>query len=184
MPIINKNIKFKFKFLTVFLVCTQVLSQPTKGIGEGYIVLCHEEQSTGFNWEKNKWVKVNFIERSFSISRVPFQNYENLSIARSNSIPLCTKPYSKNLGYENITWYDACYTMVELGVKPNILDSKMCVETWNNNKLDVVSCSEHSNRFSFSPSGGFSRSTLADIDLARTKKDSAVISVGKCSPPS
>lgn len=115
---------------------------------------------------------------------MPSQNYENILIARSNSITLCTKPYSKNLGYENTTWYDACYTMVELGVKPNILDSKMCVETWINNKLDVVSCSEHSNRFSFSPSGGFAKSTFVDISLASPQKDSAVISVGKCSPPS
>ncbi len=182
MPVNTKNIKFKF--LILFLVSNQALSQSAENIGEGYVVLCHEEQATGFNWENNKWVRVNFAGRSYSISRVPSQNYENLSIARSKSIPLCAEPYSKVSGYENTTWYDACYTMVELGVKPNFLDSAMCVETWTNNKLQLVSCSKHSNRFSFSPSGGFSKSTLADVDLTKSKKDSAVISVGKCSPPS
>ena len=184
MPINIKKIILKYNFLIVILISNKTLSNPIEGVGEGYIVLCHEEQATGFNWENNKWVRVNFAERSYSISRVPSQNYENLSIARSKSIPLCAEPFSKVSGYENTTWYDACYTMVELGVKPNILDSATCTETWINRKLQSVSCSKHSNRFLFSPSGGFSKSTLADIDLARSKKDSAVISVGKCSPPS
>lgn len=183
MPINTKTIKLKYKFLIVLLVSNQALSQPTEGVGEGYVVLCHEEQATGFNWENNKWVRVDFTVRSYSISRVPSKNYENLSIARSKGIPLCAEPFSKVSGYENTTWYDACYTMVELGVKPNFLDSAICVENWTNNKLQLVSCSKHSNRFSFSPSGGFSKSTLADADLAKSKKDSAVISVGKCSPP-
>lgn len=169
----------------MFLVSSQALSQPIEGIGEGYAVLCHEEQATGFNWENNKWVRVNFNVSSYSISRIPSRNYEDLPTAVLKGIPFCEEPFAKKgFSHENTTWYSACYTMIELGVKPNILDSRICVETWTNNKLLKISCEDHSRKFSFSPSGGFSTSTLADIDLARTKKDSAVISVGKCSPPS
>ncbi len=114
---------------------------------------------------------------------MPSQNYENLTIARAKQIPLCVEPFSKLHTHENTSWYNACYTMVELGVKPGFFDSNMCIETWTGNKLISVNCSKHSNRFSFAPFGGFSRSTLGDIDLATFKKDSAVISVGKCSPP-
>jgi hypothetical protein len=174
--------KTKFKLLILALVNTQALSQPNEGVGAGYVVLCREEQATGFDWENNKWVQRNFKEKTFSISRVPSQNYENLATARSKGIPLCSEPFSKELSHENITWYNACYTMVELGDKPNLLDSRTCVETWIDNKLEAVSCLKHASRFSFAPSGGFSKSTLADVALGKSKKDSAVISVGKCSP--
>jgi hypothetical protein len=62
MPINTKNIVLKYKFLIVLLVSNQALSQPTEGVGEGYVVLCHEEQATGFNWENNKWVRKWYLE--------------------------------------------------------------------------------------------------------------------------
>lgn len=173
------------KLLVLFLLLFKAFSssaQPAKGSTAGYSVLCIEEQSTGFNWENMRWVRKNFNGQTLIISRVPSEKYMSEK-TKAAEFMLCKDKSGDNSVYEKISLIHACYTMVQVGNKPNFLDSQMCVETWEGNSLKRVSCEDHMSKFAFEPAGGFIKQPWhMDVRSTETSKDSLALGVGKCSP--
>lgn len=172
----------KFVFLFLSLIAASAFGQPAKGSTAGYSVLCVEEQAVGFNWENRRWVKKNFNGQTLLISRVPAEKYTNEK-TKTVDFLMCEDRSDKNHAFEKMSFVNACYTMVQMGNKPNFLDAQMCVETWEGNKLARVSCENHTSKFAFEPAGGFIKQPWhMDVRSEEASKDSLSLGVGKCSP--
>lgn len=171
-------------FVLLFLVSLTlpVLAQPARGSTAGYSVLCVEEQATGFNWENMRWVRKNFNGQTLVVSRVPTEKYMN-DKNKALEFMLCKDKSADDTTLDKTAFVHACYTMVQVGNKPNFLDSQMCVETWEGNRLKQVNCDNHSSKFAFEPAGGFIKQPWhMDVRSNESSKDSLSLGVGKCSP--
>lgn len=164
------------------MIAVSALAQPSKGSTAGYSVLCVEEQAVGFNWDNKRWTRANFKGQTLLVSRVPADKYLNEK-DRSFEVLLCEDRRAKDQTFDKVSFVHACYTMIQMGNKPNFLDSQMCVETWEGNKLARVNCENHSSKFAFEPAGGFIKQPWhMDVRSEEASKDSLSLGVGKCSP--
>ena len=50
----------------------------------GSSVYCEEEQTTGFNWENNRWKKVTFEKERIIIKKIDRKNFDNSEIHLRN----------------------------------------------------------------------------------------------------
>lgn len=179
-----KNIGLKTLVQLIFTLSSLVsIAQPSLGSRSGYSAVCVEEQVTGFNWQNKRWVKANFQVETFIVSRIPLEKYKSIVDARANTILLCSDKSGDNYSYGNTDYVHECYSVSKLGEKPSILDSNMCLEVWENKKLQSVSCNNHSSKLAFQPAGGFIKQPWhSDVRLDEQQKDSLTLSVGKCTP--
>jgi len=169
-------------FLFLVIPIGTASAQPAKGSPAGYSVLCVEEQAVGFNWENKRWVRKNFNGQTLLISRVPAEKYLN-DKDKSVEVLLCEDRRTRDQTFDKVSFVNACYTMIQMGSKPNFLDSQMCIETWEGNKLARVSCENHTSKFAFEPAGGFIKQPWhMDVRSEEASKDSLSLGVGKCSP--
>jgi hypothetical protein len=103
---------------------------------------------------------------------------------REYSTFLCAKDSEPpNFPDKTLKVQNACYSIVQLGKPMTPATFSPCTEYYEKGKLEVVHC-ETPNNLSFSPKGQFIKKPWhSDVSATgkNSKKDSLVLSVGKCS---
>jgi len=153
---------------------------PVKSI-PSFKSLCIEEQSTGFNWEKGKWVPTRFIENKYIIQKINLS-----SVKRKEDVPfMCRKVLNEIPVFSNFNAY-GCYLVKRIGDdNVTIQNSKTCDEYYdmNTKNLTSIRC-EFVDNISFLPDGAFIKIPYI-LDLTSKPnngyKDSMSIAVGTCS---
>lgn len=175
------NYRFTFAVL-ISLFSVAANCQPEMRNRGAYSLLCVDEDATGYNWVNKKWVRTSFKSEKYVVTRIEPTKYSSTAVARTNNLFLCEDKSKDDLNLSNMTALYACYSISSLGEKPGPMDARMCSEIWEKGNLTQVHCNEHSGQFSFEPNGNFIRKPWhSDARSSETKKDSLVLSVGKCS---
>ena len=80
--------------------------------------LCISDQGTGFNWEKGSWVRVNFVEERFVVSKVDIPKKINLD---DIEMLMCSEPvfgeWEEGAFGDNLKQYKSCLKFQSLGEK-------------------------------------------------------------------
>ena len=150
------------------------------------IQLCIEDKSTGFNWEKGNWRRVNFVPEKFVVTKITLsQDGDSERYARVN----CEDVPGRRDGLilEGYAVYQTCLSFQQMGSgTPTYMD---CWESHIQNKENKydwairLECRGGFSTFNFNPNGSFIRSVVhADTGASPENdyKDSLVIGVGKC----
>lgn len=153
-------------------------------------VICAEEQASGFNWAKGRWLPVQYKSSDkIHIRRLtPSEVKKDVPNSFDRPIPC--------LGADLETVFDvsrfgengryarkACYSIKDFGKEALLsMSAELCTEEFNNGALEKIECKS----MHFSPNGLFIRLpwyVAMDINpLPKNDyKDSLVIATGKCS---
>ena len=160
-------------------------------VDESFTSLCIADSSTGYNWEKNDWERVNFTSGEKDlVKRInPSDTWDyqcGLTKNRENDyfyiLQTTNEPQLSRYG---------CYTIKPFGTDYFVYPID-CHETWSTFKrvsddidpkirrLESVQCWDRN--FYFSPNGRFHKATLhGDVSNISKYKDSLSLSEGKCS---
>lgn len=138
---------------------------------EQYTLYCKGEKATGFDWQSNDWVAMNFKPRDYIVIKSPNNQCPDVN-AKANPQFVPNK--------------EVCVNIREAGTNFNFL-SRNCTEYYPSslspNKQPFLSC-KHSLNESFATSfnGWFQRSYFHSVVASEiATKESLVIEVGKCS---
>ena len=160
-------------------------------VDESFASLCIADSSTGYNWEKNDWERVNFTpgEKDLVKRINPSDTYDyecRLTKDRDrDSYFTVTSTNKHQLGRYG------CYIIKPFGADYSEYPTD-CNETWSTFKrvsddidpkirrLESVQCWDRN--FYFSPNGRFHKATLhGDVSNISKYKDSLSLTEGKCS---
>ena len=154
-----------------------VLSLSEKVISDyegGYSTLCIEENSVGFNWRDNKWIKTGFIGSKYLVKKISHSELKEWQ--------------KKDLYDENYLYLDRkddefrimknYYNIRRFGDELHPFDTVACWEGWDENELTGIDCP----KFKFKPDGYFHKSSIhGSLNEKEDYKDSLSVSYGKCS---
>ena len=154
-----------------------VLSLSEKVISDyegGYSTLCIEENSVGFNWRDNKWIKTGFIGSKYLVKKIShseLKEWQKKELYDENYLYLDRKD-------DEFRIMKNYYNIRRFGDKFIPLFNQTCSELWDGKELESIQCPN----FIFKPDGYFHRSSIhGSLDEKDDYKDSLSLSYGKCS---
>ena len=148
--------------------------------------ICIADQATGFNWENGRWVRTQFKEETYVVSKVepPKDLAEAQSSGRLLAFLACGSLRDEWPADDNHKIYSTCLMSHEMGRKnPNFMGctemhtKEVGTDTW------VVTFACGDSNFYFERNGHFHLGTVHGSVRAKPEddyKDSLVISVGRC----
>jgi hypothetical protein len=151
---------------------TGALAEPVTDQNTLFSMLCVVEESTGFNWSGTSWTTTTFKPQNYIVSK----------LARATK-PYCEESlWNERLKSEHVDARFGCYVLKDVGDERGI--PRVCRELWVGGALRTIDCTI----------GGFeSYRAMLDGPFVYTRmyaplflkdekrKDSVVISIGKCS---
>lgn len=139
-----------------------------------YTLYCKGEKATGFDWQSNDWVAMNFKPQDYIVIKSPNNKCSNVN-EKIKEIP------------KLVPTKEVCVNIREAGTDYIAFLSRNCTEYYPNslfpNTQPFLSC-KHSLNESFATNfnGWFQRSHFHSVVASEiATKESLVIEVGKCS---
>lgn len=168
------------RFLLLLAVSFYALTAHAAADDPNEIYVCTEDEATGFNWANGKWVKASFKLETYVVKRIPLYKFSTPDAMREHKTFMCSTD-QKIPSFDDKTYRidAACYSIVRLGEAMSPATYTPCKENFIKGKLDSVECASPTN-FTFSPKGQFIKQPWHSDVSTSGKKDSLVLSVGKC----
>jgi len=148
--------------------------------------VCIADQATGFNWENGRWVRTQFKEKTYVVSKIdpPKDLAQAENSGRLYEFLACRAVGEELEGDDNHKFFNTCLMVHTMGEKnPRYMG---CTEVHRRDEATgtwVVWIACGDSNFYFEPNGNFHLGTIHGFVGAKPKddyKDSLVISVGRC----